>query len=112
MAKTSIFLSTASRELSAIYSSYGAKLPFGWWRISHADRYHQHVFDRNLVRRGDIGGLRHPVDTGDPVWNPDDISGILLIVQDDFKRGAFLLRAGAAALPEAADREGDRQIDL
>lgn len=33
MAKTSIFLSTASRELSAIYSSYGAKLPFGWWRI-------------------------------------------------------------------------------
>jgi|GEM_PF-5648721 len=24
------FLSTASRELSAIYSSYGAKLPFGW----------------------------------------------------------------------------------
>lgn len=33
MGKTSIFLSTASRELSAIYSSYGAKLPFGWWRI-------------------------------------------------------------------------------
>ena len=34
MGKTSIFLSTASRELSAIYSSYGAKLPFGWWRIT------------------------------------------------------------------------------
>lgn len=106
MAKTSIFLSTASRELSAIYSSYGAKLPFGWWRISGAYYPDLPVFCR-------IGGnifLFFSRPFSNPVYpfgNSHDLFCILAFVRHPAERGTLLLYPGAAPLPPSADRPGD-----
>lgn len=89
MGKTFIFLSTASRELSAIYSSYGAKLPFEAHYICYGGKYYAltekriaYMRDKTMDGRFFIltlFAIAYEIEANN-AYSPDDIIDVQLLI--------------------------------
>lgn len=78
-------------------------------QVPDADRDHLDVFCGGLrpFRLGAFGGAAR---AGDPARRRHDVPRLQAALQNDSEGRAVLVHAGAAAVPPAADRQGDRAL--